>query len=206
MQPRSPRLLRVLERLALVLSFVAGVAVFLLAFLIVVDILARRLFLVSVQGTDELGGYVLAMVGSLGLAHVLAHRGFTRIDVLFRLFPAKLSAALHALAYLTLAGMAIFFASHAIFEFRETWLFETRANTPLQTPLWIPQGLWVLGMSVFAVSAMLHGARAVLLLCAAPERVDAAYGFLALKDELEELHLVDTGPKSGRSKSGRSNG
>lgn len=180
-------ILAVLDRLSVALAFVAGVAVFLLAFLIVVDVVARRLFQFSLQGTDELGGYVLAMVGSLGLAYVLSRRGFTRIDVLFRFFPFRLAAILHVLAYCSLAGLAIFFASQAIREFEETLLFDAHANTPLQTPLWIPQGMWVAGMSFFAVTAIIHALRSIAFLLADPGRLETEYGFSTVEQEVEEF-------------------
>ncbi|MBL9059563.1 MAG: TRAP transporter small permease, partial [Mangrovicoccus sp.] len=73
MQP--PPALRALDRVAIVLALVAGVAVAILSGLIVFDIAARSLFRYSLQGTDELGGYTLALTGSLGLAFTLIRRG-----------------------------------------------------------------------------------------------------------------------------------
>ena len=176
---------RALDKTTVALAFTAGAAVFALAFLIVTDIVARRLFAFSVQGTDELGGYVLAMVGSLGLAFVLAERGFTRIDLTVRLLPQPVRNLLHAAAYLTLAGVAVFFATQALLELEETWLFDTHANTPLQTPLWIPQGLWMLGMSLFALCAVIHAVRCLVLLVIASDRVERAYGFAKVEEEVE---------------------
>lgn len=184
---------RVLDRTILALAFIAGMAVFSLAFLIVVDILGRRFFAFSLQGTDELGGYVLAMVGSLGLAFVLAERGFTRIDLTVRLMPRPLRNLLHVVAYVSLAGLALFFASQALFELEETWLFDTHANTPLQTPLWIPQGLWALGMSLFAFGAVIHAVRSLVLLVLASDRVEREYGFSRVEDELEEFQRATKG-------------
>ena len=184
---------RALDKTVLALAFTAGTAVFALAFLIVTDIVARRLFAFSLQGTDELGGYALAMVGSLGFAFVLAERGFTRIDLTVRLLPRPLRNLLHVIAYLTLAGVAAFFASQAIFELQETWLFDTHANTPLQTPLWIPQGLWALGMSLFAFAAAIHALRSLILLVVAPGRVEREYGFTRVEEELEEFQRATKG-------------
>ncbi len=180
------RLSRALDALSVALAFLAGSAVFILAFLIVTDIVARRVFRFSLQGTDELGGYVLAMVGSLGLAYVLLVRGFTRIDVMFRVLPPMVRAALHVLAYVTLAGLAAFFAWKAASEWHETWLFDAHANTPLQTPLWIPQGLWAIGMLVFALSALIQALRALLMLFTTPAQVEAEYGLLQIEDELKD--------------------
>lgn len=182
---------RGVDRVATAFAFVAGAAVLILALLIAVDVVARKVFGVSLQGTDEIGGYVLAMVGSLGMLHVLSRREFTRIDLLLRVLPPPLTRALHVLAYVALACMVVFFARHALKTFDETLLFQTRANTPLQTPMWIPQGLWTLGMVAFAAMAVLHALRAVTLLAVAPGRIDAEYGAARAEDEVRDYTSAD---------------
>ena len=96
--------LALIDRLAAALAFVCGVGLLLLALLITWDIVARKAFGLSVQGTDELGGYVLALIGSLGMAHVLLRREFTRIDLVLPYLPARLRQVLHVAAYVALAG------------------------------------------------------------------------------------------------------
>ena len=73
--------LALIDRLAAALAFLCGVCLLLLALLITWDIVARKAFGLSVQGTDELGGYVLALIGSLGMTNVLLRSEFTRIDL-----------------------------------------------------------------------------------------------------------------------------
>jgi TRAP-type C4-dicarboxylate transport system permease small subunit len=185
--------LALLDRISEALSLLAGFAVLILAGLIGYDIVARKLFGLSVQGTDELGGYTLALVGSLGMAHVLARREFTRIDLAFRYLPAAARRVLHALAHLALAGVVLFFAWHAWLTLDETLLFSTRANTPLQTPLWIPQGLWAFGMAFFALNAVIHALRSAVMLVAAPGRVEAEYGCSGIQEEVDTALAAQEG-------------
>lgn len=175
-----------IDRISILLALLAGAAVFILAWLITVDIVARRVFRFSVQGTDELGGYALAMVGSLGMAYVLSRREFTRIDLFFRFMPIVVQRILHVIAYLSLAYVVIFFSWHAWQTLDDTILMDARANTPLQTPLWIPQGLWVLGMGFFALSAVLHALHAFLLLVIAPQEVERQYSGIRIEDEVQQ--------------------
>lgn len=175
-----------LDRVATVLAFIAGASVLILAGLITFDIVARRLLGFSVQGTDELGGYALAMVGSLGMSLVLARREFTRIDLFFRYMPMPVQRVLHVAAYVSLAAVVVFFCYHAWLTLSDTLVFQSRANTPLQTPLWIPQGLWTLGMGFFALNAVLHALRAALLLVIAPSRIERDYAGVRLEDEVQE--------------------
>jgi len=185
MEAPVPLPLRVMDLVAAGLALLAGLAVVALALLIGVDVIGRRFFALSVQGTDELGGYTLALIGSLGLAYALARRRHTRIDIMLPLLPWRIARALDALAMATLAGFAAFMAGHAWNAFAETWEYDSLANTPLQTPLWIPQGFWLAGTGAFALAALLRAAHAAWLLAAAPERIAAHYGPLTTQDELD---------------------
>jgi TRAP-type C4-dicarboxylate transport system permease small subunit len=180
-------MVRLVDRLAAVLAILSGLLVLLLALFIGFDVIARRFLGFSLQGSDELGGYVLAIVGSLGLAYVQAERGFTRIDLALPYYPAPIRRALHVLAYLTLAGFAVFMAWYALGEFQETWRFDSRASTPLQTPLWIPQGLWLAGMIIFAVSAVSHAVLAARYAVSAPGTLEHVFGGRTIEDEFEEF-------------------
>jgi len=133
-------------------------------------------------------GYTLALVGSLGLSHTLLRRGHPRIDVAFGLFPARTRAALHvlALALATMSGFALFMTAHALGEFGQALRFSAVANTPLQTPLWIPQGMWVLGTGFFALTAAILTIHGALLLRADPARVSSLYGPVTVEDEVRD--------------------
>ena len=127
---QQPLLLRGIEQIARILALLSGGAVALLAFLVAFDIISRRFMGFSLQGTDELGGYVLAIVGALGFGFTLLRRGHPRIDIAFGLFPPRLRDALHILAYASLTAMAVFMAYHSLEEFRQTLKFGTVTNTP----------------------------------------------------------------------------
>ncbi|MFZ1428267.1 MAG: TRAP transporter small permease [Geminicoccaceae bacterium] len=190
----SPPALRALDLVATALALVAGSTVVILALLIVFDIVARTLLRFSVQGTDELGGYTLALIGSLGLAYTLVKRGHPRIDIGFRFFPPRMRQVLHVVALATLAGFALFMSQHAIEEFDGTLAFGTVTNTPLQTPLWVPQIFWVVGTCFFALTALVMTAHGVLLLATGRgAMVESLYGPLTVEEELEE-YLHDTPP------------
>lgn len=182
----APLALRVVEALATAMALVSGVAVAALALLIAYDIVARGLFRHSVQGADELGGYTLALVGSLGLSHTLLRRGHPRIDVAVGLFPARMRAVLHVLALGTMAGFAVFMTVHALGELGEALRFNAVTNTPLQTPLWVPQGLWAFGTGFFALTATVLTVHAALLLREDPARVAALYGPVTVEEEVRE--------------------
>lgn len=200
----TPSAIRILDRIAVILALVAGGAVAVLAVLIVIDITARSLFRFSLQGTDELGGYTLALTGSLGLAYTLIRRGHPRIDIGFRFFPPRMRQFLHVAALATLTGLALFMSQHAIDEFRGTIAFGSVTNTPLQTPLWVPQVFWVAGTCFFALAALMMTVHGALLLGRGKGRdVETRYGPLTVDEELDEYLHPDTTPFDGTT--GRGN-
>ena len=180
------RLLRTVEHIAAALALVAGAAIAILAVMISIDIVGRDFFGVSIQGTDEIGGYVLAFVGSLGMALTLLRRGHPRIEIFFRFFPPGLRAALHALAQAAMAGFAIFMAWHAWGELETTLRFGAITNTPLQTPLWVPQSVWLAGTVFFAVAACLTALHAAILLATDRTAIEARYGAPRVEDEVRQ--------------------
>ncbi len=181
-----PALIAGLDAVARWLASITGAAVVVLAVLICIDIGGRSLLHHSLQGTDELGGYVLAFIGSLGLAYTLLRKNHPRIDIGLRFLPRWLHAPLHILAHAALCGMGAFMAWHAWGELSQTIRFGAVTNTPLQTPLWVPQGLWVFGTGFFALTAFictLHGL--ILLFKRDPETVTSLYGPATVDEELE---------------------
>ena len=159
------------------------------------DIVARRMLGHSVQGVDEIGGYILAITASVGFAAALLNRMHTRIDLVLTIMPPQLRAVMNTLAALCLAGFAVFMSQKAFVTLNETLEFGARASTPLQTPLWIPQSLWIFGIVLFAVIACVMAAHAVLLLFRGQiDTVNKQYGPPSI-DEETEASLAVTGPQ-----------
>ncbi|MEM1431704.1 MAG: TRAP transporter small permease [Pseudomonadota bacterium] len=195
-ETNRPRVLRAVERISVGLALGAGVTIALLAVLISVDIIGRDLFGVSVQGTDEIGGYVLAFVGSLGMALTLMRRGHPRIDLFFRFFPPTMRDALNVTAQVAIAGFALFMAWQAWGELESTLRFGAITNTPLQTPLWVPQSIWLAGMVFFALTCCLTSAHALWLFTTDRRAVSRVYGSPTVEDEVG--HYVDTAGEGRR--------
>ena len=70
-----------IRRANVILSLAGGYILLLLSLVIVFEILARKLFSYSLQGVDEIGGYVVAGTGAFGFAYALIERTHTRIDI-----------------------------------------------------------------------------------------------------------------------------
>ena len=114
--------------------------------LICFDVLVRKFFGFTTGGADELSGYAFAISTSWSLAFVVLHRGNVRVDALYQRFPVRVSAVLDWLSLVALGVFMVFLTYYASFVVDTSWTQSSAANTPLATPLWIPQGLWFLGL------------------------------------------------------------
>ena len=151
-----------------------------------VEILGRKLFGISLQGVDEVGGYTLAIVASLGFAHALLSRAHTRIDFLIVKLSEKAKAVLNVLAMVTLALMAVFALMKGLPVLLESIEFNSHSTSPLQTPMWLPQGFWILGLAIFAVTAVALGVHALMLLGSRQiDLINRLYGPPSLDEEIE---------------------
>lgn len=176
---------RVVEPLARLAAIVCGYAVLALSFVIAIEIIGRKLFAFSFQGTDDLGGYVLAIVAVVGASYTMAMRGHTRVDVFLVRMPQGLQRALNVLAMVTLAGFACFAAWRGSSVLMESIEFQSVASNPRQTPLWQPQALWLLGLSLFALISSAYAVHALWLWLTGRPELNRFYGPASAEDELE---------------------
>ena len=135
------------------------------ALFVIVDITLRQ-FGRSLGGSDEISGYAMAITASWGLSYALLERAHVRIDILHRRLPGGARAALDVAAIAALAATVALVAFQCWPVLEKSLSRGSRANTPLETPLWIPQVLWLGGWVWFAGCALLMLAAAVGLLAA----------------------------------------
>ena len=178
-------LARVLGPPTRILAILGGWWLLLFSFVTCVEILGRKLGGFSLQGVDEVGAYTTAVFSSLTFAWALVSKSHTRVDFLLGRLPTALRALLNATAYALLAGLGVFATLRGWAVLDETLLFDAHAITPLGTPLWIPQSLWLFGFGVFALVAVLVALHAAWLLLADRERLNRLYGPVTLDEEVE---------------------
>jgi TRAP-type C4-dicarboxylate transport system permease small subunit len=168
-----------------------------LAVVVSVETVARKVFNVSLQGADELGGYALAVGATLGFSLALLGRAHIRVDVFHERLPRALQVALNWLSVASLAAFALLMAWLAWFVIQDTRSYQSVAQTPWATPLVYPQTAWLIGLMVFAGVAVASALRATSMLL----RGDAAglerdYGPRSTRQEVDE-ELEDLRARSG---------
>jgi TRAP-type C4-dicarboxylate transport system permease small subunit len=152
------------ERVENLLATVFGTVFLTLAVVVTVETLARKLFNVSIQGADELGGYALAVGSTISFSLALMGRNHIRVDVFHEMFPPRVQAWLNWISIVLLAMLGVFIAVLAFKVIADTLQYRSTAPTPWATPLIWPQGIWYAGLVTFALVAVGYALRATRLL------------------------------------------
>lgn len=168
------------------LARLGGVMILLCAFLISLDVVFRNLFKLSVFESFELTGYGIALATSFGLSWALITKAHIRIEVVYNALPRKPRALLDLCALgvlLVFAGVLTFHAAKVVLDSLQ---LDAHSNSTLHVPLAIPQGLWLLGLGWFTLTA------AVLVLVALVsivrgrhDEVEKLFGIASVSEEVE---------------------
>jgi TRAP-type C4-dicarboxylate transport system permease small subunit len=176
-----------MNRLESVAAALFGVTFMVLAGLVALETMLRKLFNVSLQGVDELGGYILAGSAALSMAVALVSRAHIRIDLMHDRVPRAVRVGLNVASMAALAACAIVLAWMAWIALDESILFNSTAQTPWATPLRYPQSAWLAALLLFVAVAFFQLARALILaLSGRVDVLDRVYGPRGAKEELDE--------------------
>jgi TRAP-type C4-dicarboxylate transport system permease small subunit len=174
------------------LGTVFGLIFVTLSLVVAVETALRKLFNISLQGADELGGYALAVGATIAFSLALLGRNHIRVDVFHEHLPQPLQTALNWLTALSMAGFAALMAWLAWYVVLDSQTYQSVSQTPWATPLVYPQTAWLIGLVLFGVLAV--GIAAVATWQMLSGRSDALNAMLhprstreELKEELDDL-------------------
>jgi TRAP-type C4-dicarboxylate transport system permease small subunit len=153
------RLLRLANVVSLGGAWIGGTLTLASVFLICFDVLARKFLGFNTGGADELSGYAFAISISWAMAYVLLQRGNVRVDALYLRFPVRFTAFLDWLSLVAMGAFLGFLTYYAARVAGMSWEMGAASNSLLGVPLWIPQGLWVIGFGWMCVVLALMLAR-----------------------------------------------
>jgi len=144
--------------------FICGILLLASVLLISTEVILRKFFMISFGGADELSGYALGICISWSLAYVLFEKMHIRIDIVYAKVNQKLRQLLNVLAgifTLAFTGLLVYFSSIVIYT---SFVKGSTANTPLGTPLWIPQSIWFLGFCFFLLVLLVLCVKSIVAL------------------------------------------
>jgi TRAP-type C4-dicarboxylate transport system permease small subunit len=181
-----------LHGLSALFANIGGYILFSLAVLVTIETLGRKLFNISLQGVDELGGYALAVGSALAFTTALVERAHIRIELFHVMLPVPLQMALNWVAITSIAVFGGLLAFVCFTILSDSFAYNSTAPTPWATPLIYPQSLWYAGMVIFAlVSAAMALHATYLLVTGNAKALNRMYGpkeaAEEVKEELEDL-------------------
>ncbi|MBI3710550.1 MAG: TRAP transporter small permease [Proteobacteria bacterium] len=147
-------MLRLIERISHAAVILGGLAIIGVAALVCLEVVLRSVFGIGLSAATEISSYVLAVTSAWAFSFALLRRVHVRVDALIRLFPQLIIAWLDLLALLALAWLAAMMVWYGASVFSFSFAKGSTAMTPLQTPMWIPQGLWLIGLGLFFITCV----------------------------------------------------
>ncbi len=181
------RLIRLVGRVSTWAAWLSGGLLFLTAVLIAVEVVLRKVFALSLGGADEISNYVLAVTSSWTFGYALLRKAHIRIDALYLRLGRGARVALDLAALVLFALCAALIAGYAFQVLHTSILRRSVANTPLATPLWIPQGLWFAGIALlFATVLVLLAATLGRLAAGDVAGAQRLAGATDVREEIEE--------------------
>ena len=141
-----------LERISQLAVWVGGAALLAAAVMVTVDVFARKIFNVTMSGSDEYSGYVFSATTTWAYSYCLLHRSNVRIDALYNYLPRKITAILDVVGLLLLFYFMSIMTYYAMVSFVDSWVNNSVSITTLGTPQWIPQLFWVAGLILFFIT------------------------------------------------------
>ncbi|MEM8664875.1 MAG: TRAP transporter small permease [Pseudomonadota bacterium] len=157
------------------LARIAGAMVLFSAILVAAEVILRNLFGIVALYSFELTIYLFAIAVAMALPHALAQRAHIRIDIVYATLPLSVRAVLDVAALGAMVGVAGLFARHAFQTASTSYSLGARSNDALQVPMALPQGVWALALSWFAVVAF------ILLIQALADLSRSRYGMIAAR-------------------------
>lgn len=153
-----------MQALSALLGRLFGYMCLALSILVSAETIMRKVFDLSIQGADELGGYTLAVTSSLAFSVALIGRNHMRIDLVHFRLPRVVQAVLNWLAIVLIAAFAGLLAFTAYDIVADSIAYHSTAPTPWATPLVYPQSLWYAGLAIFALVSAILALRATVYL------------------------------------------
>ena len=151
-----------LARIAQVAVWIGGGAHLAAAIMVTIDVVLRKVFSVTMSGSDEMSGYVFAAGTTWAYSYCVLHRSNIRIDAVYNLLPRRLCGALDIVGVVLLLIFNAVLTRHAWEAFATSYVRDSVSITTLATPLWIPQLFWVVGLIAFQLTLIFVAVYATL--------------------------------------------
>ena len=144
------KFLKFLDKISYIAVIIAGFSILSAVLLISIETVLRKLFSISLGGVDEITSYILAISCSFSMSYTFINNSHIRIEIFYQ----YLKKYQYFLDLIALLGLSIFIFTLTYFGYKIVYfsiIKNSLANTPLQTPLAVPQFIWLVGFIFFSL-------------------------------------------------------
>ena len=135
-------------------KLLAALALMVLLVVVGVDIVTRWGFNFSYEVSDEVAAYMLVAIAFLSLPVSHINGAFHRVEFV----QARLSMRWKLVSSICFELVALIFCAIFVWQFvnlvRSSWRFGDHAPTFMETPLWLPRSLLIVGMAALCLSLL----------------------------------------------------
>ncbi len=163
MVPKMTSFLKIIQKVSRLAAALSALILVLMTCHILVEIVLRSFFARSTYVLDEFVGYGIGTMTFLSLSYSLESHSLVRVNLLLSRFghKARLYAELICVAItIFVSGFLLCFFWKGVF-YRD-FVRHTVSSSISQTPLWIPEGMVLLGIVLFILSLVAYTCRLLL--------------------------------------------
>lgn len=188
-----------LGKISQIAVWIGGASLLGAAVLVTVEIFLRSGLNLSMGGADEISGYVFAISTTWAYSYCLLHRANVRIDAFYNFLPRPVQAVLDVVGVVLLTGYMGVLTEKAWGVLAESLANNSVSITTLQTPLWIPQLLWLAGLVLFMLTLIFVSLYSLITLLRGDlAGVQRIAGVRSIDEEVaEETHGMDLKKQAG---------
>lgn len=129
---------------------------------ILLEILLRAFFSTSTYVLDEFVGYGVAAVTFFSLGYALEHGALIRVNILLSRAHGWVRRSLEILASSLTLVLLTYFAWFFWIRFERNWERGTVSSSVAEVPIWIPEGMILLGILLFWLQMLAYLLRMIL--------------------------------------------
>jgi len=144
-------LFRIVERLSWAAGVLSAVLLIGMVLHILYEIVLRSFFDSSTFVLDEFVGYGVAAMTFLSLGYALNEGSLIRVNILLARTRGKPRVGLEIFSVAVTLAMTVFIAGYFWRSVARNWTREAVSESIAEFPLWIPEGLVLAGIVLFAI-------------------------------------------------------
>lgn len=133
---------------------VGAAATLLLTAMVAGGVFARRVLNSPFLFVEEVSGYMVLAIVFLGLAYTMKGNGHIRVELIFDRTHGALRRALELTALVLATIWALLVLGGSWYQVREYYVQNVHSFAYLQTPLWIPGIMMVVGAALLVVECL----------------------------------------------------